>query len=144
MYPKRDVPVVQISVQPALGTAHHLAVGRALAPLAERDVLIVGSGHVTHNLRDWFGSHGAGATLPYVEAFARWLEDRLVAHDTEAVLAYRERAPSAARAHPTEEHFLPLYIALGAAGEAPVVEKVYSGTEGNALSMDAYRFLAAA
>jgi 4,5-DOPA dioxygenase extradiol len=144
MYPERDVPVVQISVQPSLGTAHHLALGRALAPLAERDVLIVGSGHVTHNLRDWFGSRGTGSALPYVADFAHWLETNLVAHDTDAVLAYRERAPSAARAHPTEEHFLPLFVALGAAGDAPVVEKTYSATEGAALSMDAYRFREAA
>lgn len=144
MYPERDVPVVQVSVQPSLGTAHHLALGRALAPLAERDVLIVGSGHVTHNLRDWFTARAATAPLPYVEAFAHWLETSLVAHDTDAVLAYRECAPSASRAHPTEEHFLPLFVALGAAGTAPVVEKAYSATEGNALSMDAYRFRAAA
>lgn len=144
MYPGRDVPVVQVSVQPSLGTAHHLALGRALAPLAERDVLVIGSGHVTHNLRDWFASRGEGAVLPYVTDFAQWLETNLVAHDTEAVLAYRERGPSAARAHPTEEHFLPLFVALGAAGSAPVVEKTYSGIEGAALSMDAYRFREAA
>jgi 4,5-DOPA dioxygenase extradiol len=144
MYPDRDVPVVQVSVQPSLGTAHHLALGRALAPLAERDVLIVGSGHVTHNLRDWFANHGTGSTLPYVADFAHWLESNLVARDTDAVLAYRERAPEAARAHPTEEHFMPLFVALGAAGDAAIAEKAYTATEGAALSMDAYRFRVAA
>jgi 4,5-DOPA dioxygenase extradiol len=144
MYPARDVPVVQLSVQPVLGSAHHLALGRALAPLADRDVLIVGSGHVTHNLRDWFTGRGADAPMAYVSDFARWLESRLAARDTEAVVAYREQAPGATRAHPTEEHFLPLLVALGAAGEAAVAEKAYSAIDGAALSMDAYRFRQAA
>ncbi|HET7204532.1 MAG TPA: class III extradiol ring-cleavage dioxygenase, partial [Steroidobacteraceae bacterium] len=69
MYPGRDVPVVQLSVQPQLGTAHHLAVGRALVPLAASNVLVIGSGHVTHNLRDWFAARGNGPALPYVAEF---------------------------------------------------------------------------
>lgn len=144
MYPERDVPVVQLSVQPHLGTSHHLALGRALAPLTERDVLVIGSGHVTHNLRDWSTSRGASATLPYVTQFAGWLEQKLEARDVEAVLGYRDQAPGAERAHPTDEHFLPLFVALGAAGPAPVAEKVYDATEGAALAMDAYRFRQAA
>ncbi|HEX6571553.1 MAG TPA: class III extradiol ring-cleavage dioxygenase [Steroidobacteraceae bacterium] len=144
MYPERDVPVVQLSVQPHLGTSHHLALGRALAPLAERDVLVIGSGHVTHNLRDWSTSRGASTTLPYVTQFAGWLAQKLEARDVEAVLGYRDQAPGAERAHPTDEHFLPLFVALGAAGPAPVAEKVYDATEGAALAMDAYRFTQAA
>ena len=144
MYPQRDVPVVQVSVQPALGTAHHLELGRALAPLTERDVLVIGSGHVTHNLRDWFTSRGATAPLPYVNEFAGWLERQLAAHDEEALVAYRERAPSAARAHPTEEHFLPIFVALGAAGGSAEPKRIELPIEGAALSMDAYTFAAAA
>jgi 4,5-DOPA dioxygenase extradiol len=144
MYPARDVPVVQVSVQPHLGPAHHLALGRALAPLAERDVLVIGSGHVTHNLRDWFMGRGASATLPYVTQFADWLQRKLEARDIDALVAYRDQAPGAERAHPTDEHFLPLFVALGAAGDEARAEKVYDATEGVALSMDAYRFGAAA
>ena len=70
MYPDRDVPVAQISVQPALGTAHHLRLGEALAPLADEGVLVIGSGHVTHNLRDWFASRHDSQALDYVPKFA--------------------------------------------------------------------------
>jgi 4,5-DOPA dioxygenase extradiol len=144
MYPEVDVPIVQLSVQPGLGTAHHLQLGRALQPLTQRGVLVIGSGHVTHNLRDWMTSREAVQPLPYVTAFADWLAHTLAQHDEEALLAYRERAPGAVQAHPTEEHFLPLYVALGAAGPHAAVRRAYAGLEGAALSMDAYEFRQAA
>jgi 4,5-DOPA dioxygenase extradiol len=140
MYPQHDVPVVQLSVQPALGTAHHVALGRALAPLANDDVLIVGSGHTTHNLRDWMGNPRRHEPLRYAQEFSNWLRSRLVAHDTAALVAYREQAPEAARAHPTEEHFLPLHVAWGAAGDNPRVERIVDGFEAGALSLDSYAF----
>ena len=118
MYPDADIPVVQLSVQPELGTAHHLRLGRALAALAKEGVLIIGSGHATHNLRDWMTNRRRHEPLRYAQAFSEWLHDRLAEHDDDALVAYREQAPEAARAHPTEEHFLPLFVARGAAGEA--------------------------
>ena len=144
MYPDRTIPVVQLSLQPERGTAHHLRLGRALAPLADDGVLIIGSGHTTHNLRDWMTNRARTEPLRYAEAFAQWLNERLAAHDEEALLAYRERAPDAVRAHPTEEHFLPLFVALGAAGSAARVERVVSGFEGGAMAMDSYLFQPAA
>lgn len=140
MYPEHDVPVVQVSVQPSLGTEHHLRLGEALAPLADDGVLVIGSGHVTHNLRDWALHRNDAAPLDYAVQFADWLHGRLVAGDRDAVLDYRARAPSATRAHPSEEHFLPLFIAWGAAGHAPRVTRVHHAVEGAALSMDAYMF----
>ena len=140
MYPEHDVPVVQVSVQPSLGTQHHLRLGEALAPLADDGVLVIGSGHVTHNLRDWALHRNDAAPLDYAVQFADWLHGRLVSGDRDAVLDYRARAPSATRAHPSEEHFLPLFIALGAAGHAPRVTRVHHAVEGAALSMDAYVF----
>jgi 4,5-DOPA dioxygenase extradiol len=140
MYPDRDVPVAQISVQPALGTAHHLRLGEALAPLADEGVLVIGSGHTTHNLRDWSATRGKPDGLDYVPKFAQWLSERIAADDREAVLDYRERAPSGARAHPTEEHFLPLFVAWGAAGAGARATRALAGIEGGALAMDAYRF----
>lgn len=140
MLPDADVPVVQLSVQPARGAAHHVALGRALAPLGQNGVLVVGSGHVTHNLRDWMMHARRPGALPYVAGFAQWLAEALAAHDEDALVHWRERGPDAARAHPTDEHFLPLLVAWGAAGAAPRVERVHAGIEGGALAMDAYRF----
>jgi 4,5-DOPA dioxygenase extradiol len=140
MYPAVDVPVVQLSVQPGLDAAHHLQMGRALQPLVKSDVLVIGSGHVTHNLRDWMTSRETMQPLPYVAAFADWLERTLASNDVDGLVQYREHAPGAARAHPTEEHFLPLYVALGAAGSVVRSSRIYRGMEGAALSMDAYRF----
>src|SRR5262245_22616052 len=122
MYPNADVPIVQLSLSPELGAAHHVELGRALAPLADDGVLIVGSGHATHNLRDWMTDPRRKEPLAYAEAFATWVAQRLAAHDTSALVDYREQAPEAARAHPSEEHYLPLLVAWGAAGEDVQVE----------------------
>jgi 4,5-DOPA dioxygenase extradiol len=143
MYPEADIPVVQLSVQPELGAAHHLRLGRALSPLAGENVLIIGSGHTTHNLRDWMTNPRRQEPLRYAEAFAGWVNDRLRTHDTAALTAYREQAPEASRAHPSEEHFLPLFVALGAAGKDAEAERVVEGFEAGALAMDSYLFRAA-
>lgn len=140
MYPDADVPIVQVSVQSAMNPRHHVELGRALAPLTREGVLIVGSGHLTHNLRDWMMTHGQGTRLSYAVEFQRWVHRQLTTHNIDALTRYRHEAPEAIRAHPTEEHFLPLFVALGAAGENPQVERVFDGFEGNALAMDAYRF----
>jgi len=140
MYPEADVPVVQLSVQPELGPAHHVRLGRALASLTTEGVLIVGSGHTTHNLRDWITNPRRHEPLRYAQDFAHWLHARLDARDTEALIAYRERAPEAARAHPTEEHFLPLFVAWGAAGDDATPALIIDGFEHGALALDSYLF----
>ncbi|HEY1325603.1 MAG TPA: 4,5-DOPA dioxygenase extradiol [Casimicrobiaceae bacterium] len=141
MYPDADIPVVELAVQPERGTAHHVALGRALAPLRDEGVLIVGSGHTTHNLRDYMADRrGGGAPAPYAEGFADWVSQRLVAGDTPSLVAYRELAPDAARAHPTDEHFLPLFVAWGSAGEHPRVDTIVEGYEGSALALHSWMF----
>ncbi len=140
MYPNADVPVVQLSVQPLLGPGHHVRLGRALAPLKDDGVLIIGSGHTTHNLRDWMTQSRRPEPLRYVQQFSAWLAATLAAHDTDALVAYRERAPDAARAHPTEEHFLPLFVAYGAAGENLRPDRIVHDFENGALAMDSYLF----
>ena len=140
MYPDADVPMAQLSVQPQQGTTHHVALGRALAPLTESGVLIIGSGHTTHNLRDWMANMRQPAPLAYVGNFSAWLATTLAAHDTAALVAYRERAPEAVRAHPSEEHFLPLFVAYGAAGDDALPERFLADSRTDAIAMDSYVF----
>jgi 4,5-DOPA dioxygenase extradiol len=140
MWPAHDVPIAQLSLQPGLGTAHHVALGCALAPLAREGVLIVGSGHATHNLRDWAANPRRMEPLSYARDFAAWLDDTLQAQDGDALVDYRDRAPSAARAHPTEEHLLPLHVAWGAAGQDARAERVVSGFEAGALALHSWLF----
>jgi 4,5-DOPA dioxygenase extradiol len=140
LYPEADVPVVPISIQHAQGPAHHLAVGRALAPLREEGVLVIGSGSITHNLGDLRMGYGAEREAPYVRPFVDWVEQRLAAGDVEALLDYRRQAPFAQRAHPTDEHLLPLFVALGAAGLHPRAQRIDAGIDHGILAMDIYRF----
>jgi len=134
MYPQADIPVVQLSLQTSLGPIHHLKLGQALAPLREQGVLIIASGGATHNLREYF--HATGEHRPY-EDFSAWLLDVLARADHAALLDYRQRAPQAARNHPTEEHFLPLFSAMGAGGKhAARLHHSFDRT----LCMDAFAF----
>src|SRR5690348_12397383 len=137
-YPEADVPVVQLSVQPALRPRHHLAVGRSLKKLLQEDVLIVGSGHMTHNLRDWM--RGSGTPQPYAREFSDWVQKKILENDTEALIDYRSRNPHGVRAHPTDEHFLPLFVALGAAPGRAQPERIYEAIDSGVLSMDSYVF----
>ena len=137
-YPAADVPVVQLSVQPELGPRHHLAVGRALRKLSDEGVLIIGSGHMTHNLRDW--ARGAGAPADYAREFQDWVKERIEKKELDLLADYRSRSPQGVRAHPSEEHFLPLFVALGAAPEAAKPERIFGAIEGGVLAMDAYVF----
>jgi 4,5-DOPA dioxygenase extradiol len=139
MYPDADVPVVQISVQPELGPRHHLQVGRSLRRLSEEGVLIVGSGHLTHNLRDWDRS-GRASPMPYAVEFQSWVFDRISQREIEELVEYRSKSPHGVRAHPTDEHFLPLFVALGAAAEQAKPQRVFDAIESGALAMDAYVF----
>jgi 4,5-DOPA dioxygenase extradiol len=141
MFPEADVPVIPLSIQPHGGPAHALRVGRALAPLRERGILVLASGNLTHNLRDYFASAQTGGHTPaYVREFADWMWDRLEARDLDALLDYRRAMPAAARAHPTEEHLLPLYVALGAGGDEFAAERIHAGIDDYVLAMDAFAF----
>ncbi|HEY9131759.1 MAG TPA: class III extradiol ring-cleavage dioxygenase [Dyella sp.] len=140
LYPKADIPVVPLSIQPELGPAHQYAVGQALAGLGEQGVLLIGSGSITHNLHDFRAGYSQEREAPYVRPFIQWIEQRLAAHDIDALLDYRRQAPHAERAHPTDEHLLPLFFALGAAGTEPLSQRIDAGVDLGFLAMDIYRF----
>ena len=141
LYPDADIPVVPVSIQPELGPQHQLALGRALAPLRDDGVFLIGSGSITHNLHDWRGGYGEGREAPYVKPFIEWTEQKLVHDDVAALLDYRRQAPFAERTHPTDEHLLPLYFAMGAAGgDALGAHRIDAGIDMGFLAMDIYRF----
>lgn len=117
IYPNADVPVLQLSMRLGYDPQQHIALGRALAPLRDEGVLILGSGLSYHNLRQF----GPGARAPSA-AFDQWLQQTLVtASPQERVqrLIDWETAPAARAAHPQEDHLLPLMVAVGAAGDEP-------------------------
>ncbi|GMQ90073.1 MAG: class III extradiol ring-cleavage dioxygenase [Gammaproteobacteria bacterium] len=137
-YPQADVPVVQLSIQIPRGTRHHLEIGKALAPLRAQGVLIMGSGGATHNLAEFRGQALDASPLQYVIEFDTWLENAIVTGDQCALLDYEGSAPSARRNHPTAEHFLPLFVALGATSEETSGRKLHGAFTYGVLSMAAY------
>jgi len=136
MYPDADIPVIQLSVQSRAGAAHHIALGRRIAGLREDDVLVIGSGGFVHNLGRLAPQ---GAPEPdWSREFSDWIHDRLVSGDEMALADYRRLAPHAVQAHPTEEHFMPLFVAMGASREA--ARRLHSSATFGSLRMDAYSF----
>ncbi|XP_058097716.1 4,5-DOPA dioxygenase extradiol-like, partial [Magnolia sinica] len=138
MYPEADIPVCQLSIQSELDGTHHYNMGKALAPLREEGVLIVGSGSATHNLRA-IGPNN-GSVIPWALDFDTWLKESLLNGRHEEVNHYDEKAPYAKMAHPWPDHFYPLHVALGAAGERAKAELIHHNWESGSLSYASYRF----
>ncbi len=136
LFPDADLPVVQVALPAGAGPAEVFALGAALRGLRSQGVLVVGSGSMTHNLSEFFG--GAREPAPYVLEFSRWIEDALARGDMQALLDYRSLAPHATRAHPTEDHFLPIFFALGAAGDDLQPQYLSREVMYSMLSMDAF------
>ena len=142
MFPEADVPVIPLSIQSRGGPQQAYALGQALAPLAARGFLVIASGNVTHNLRDYqTAARSGGQTPAYVREFSDWMAARLAAHDIPALLDYRRQAPGAVQAHPSDEHLLPLYVALGAGGDNAQARRFHAGIDDYVIAMDAYSFL---
>ncbi len=139
-YPQSGIPVLQLSLMHHRSPADHLALGRLIAPLREEGILIVGSGGAVHNLRalDWQDRSG---TSPWAGEFEQWITDAITRGNLEALCNYRQLAPHAAVAHPSEDHILPLFVALGAAaGEAPSVAgtQIHRSFTFGSLAMSSY------
>lgn len=140
MFPEADIPVAQLSLQPDHTPAWHLALGRALRPLREQGVLIVGSGAITHNLRAMF-KHPQGEPAPvWVTEFCDWVAAKIKEGDLDALSAYRTLAPHAVQNHPTDEHLLPLFVALGAASKVDDARHLNRVMTYGLLAMDAWLF----
>lgn len=134
--PQADVPVVQVALPHNADARAVYAMGQALRSLRDEGVLIVGSGSMTHNLREFFG--GQHEAADYVVAFSRWVEAQIHAGVVDALLDWQQRAPHALRAHPTDEHFLPLYFALGAGGQGAQAHYLSREVMYGMLAMDAF------
>ena len=139
-WPEADIPVLQLSIQSHLGPAHHVQLGRALAPLREEDVLIIGSGSFTHDLRRFRGQALDAPEAPDVAAFSGWMDEALRSGRSCDLVTYRHKAPYAVAQHPTEEHLLPLFVALGAGTPQGAAERLHSSAEYGVLRMDTYAF----
>jgi 4,5-DOPA dioxygenase extradiol len=139
MYPQAQIPVVQLAIQPHRGAAHHFALGAALAAIREQGILIMASGGATHNLGQIRGP-GNGPAPKWVSAFADWLNGVIVGGRSAELVNYRRVAPYAAENHPSEEHFLPLIVAAGAAGEGARGRCLHSSYTYGVLSMASYAF----
>ncbi|VVP27285.1 4,5-DOPA dioxygenase extradiol [Pseudomonas fluorescens] len=137
MYPQADIPIVQVSLPTHGGPALQTRVGQALAGLRELGVLLIGSGSITHNLRELDWHAGPESVEPWAREFRDWMVEKLEAQDEVALHDYRRQAPNAVRNHPSDEHLLPLYFARGAGGKFSVS---HAGFTLGALGMDIYRF----
>ena len=137
MYPDADIPVVQLSL-PSQQSPELLArIGQALTALRAQQVLIIGSGSITHNLGELDWHAGPDVITPWAKDFRDWIVEQLDAGNNAVLHDYRKQAPHAVRNHPTDEHLLPLFVAAGAGGDFSVV---HAGFTYGSLGMDIYRF----
>ena len=139
-YPQADIPVTQLSIQSRLGPAHHVRLGEALRPLRDEGVLIIASGGATHNLRELSRQRGNPEPQPWAAEFNDWLAGALQSRRMDDLANYRGQAPQAVRNHPTDEHLIPLFVALGAGDPGGTTQRLHSSIESGVISMDAYRF----
>lgn len=135
--PRAEIPVVQLSLPRPRTPAQLFAAGRALAPLREQGVLLIGSGGIVHNLSrlDW--SSGSAEPQPWARAFDGWVREGLATGDSRALMDWPS-APGAAASVPTTEHLDPLFVAMGAA-EGPS-EPIFEGWQLGSLSLTSYGF----
>lgn len=140
MYPQSDIPVAQISLRRGASPSENEKMGKALRQLREDGVLIIGSGSLTHNLSAFRGAPIEADVPSWVSDFAAWMHAQLQTNQREALLDYRAQAPFAVRNHPTEEHLLPLFVAMGAAADASKAQRLHASYEYGVLAMDLYAF----
>lgn len=138
IYPEVDIPVVALSVNPALSAKEQYQIGKALAPLREKDVLVIGSGGTVHNLRrlNW----GSSNVEDWAKQFDEWLADGFTKWNTEELFEYETNAPYAKDAVPTPEHFIPVLLAMGAADNQRVAKRLHQSYQLGSLSLASWQF----
>lgn len=141
MVPNADVPVLQLSIDARLPPARHVEIGKAIAPLRDEGVLILGSGNIVHNLRDAFGNMRAGrtATPSWASEFDASIASALAGRDG-AYLQSSLETEVGRHAHPTVEHYLPLLYSYGASSADDTLSYPIDGFDAGSLSMRSVRF----
>jgi 4,5-DOPA dioxygenase extradiol len=140
MYPKADIPVVQLSIQHHLDPKRHYELGRALAPIRKKGVLIIGSGGAVHPLGFFTPRFDGSPPEPWAVEFEEWLTDKVEKGDHQSMIDYRAKAPYPERAHPRPDHYMPLIVAAGAAGANAPGKKMHGSWTWGDLGMGAYLF----
>ena len=140
IYPQADVPLLVLSLKPDGDARWHYRLGHALRSLRDDGVLVIGSGSFTHNLGRLQPPMTYDAQAPWVTSFREWVAARLDGGDAAGLCEYRRDAPHARDCHPSEEHFMPLFVALGAAGDGWQARNIHHSMCFGTLSMDAWRF----
>lgn len=138
LYPDADIPVTALSVNRHLPNDQQYKIGKALSELREKDVLIIGSGGTVHNLRrlNW-RSEGVDE---WAQQFDMWIQDKLESWDTESLFQYNEMAPNAQEAVPTNEHFIPLLLAMGTGDAQRQAELLHRSYQYGNLSLSCWKF----
>ncbi len=136
MFPDADIAVTQLSIQNAQTPEAHYALGKAIGVLQDDNMMIVCSGAITHNLQDFFSPQIDAQALDYVSKFADWMGEKIVVNDINALINYRTQNQYGVQAHPSEDHILPLFVALGAGRGKPT--RYQPETTYGILAMDIY------
>ena len=141
IFPMADIPIVQVSLNKHQDANWHFELGKILKSFREQNIMIIGSGSLTHNLQAYaLNQSNIESPVPnWVSGFNDWISEKISEGDTAAVTTALSIAPYAMENHPTSEHFLPLIVAIGA-GETPNARRLHHSYTHGVLSMDAYRF----
>lgn len=137
MFPEGDIPIAQLSIQCHLGPEHHLQLGQALAPLRGENVLIIASGNITHGRR---AGEVNEPEFDWVAEFSDWVHRSIENHCVHDLINFREFAPHAKKNHPTDDHYVPLLVAIGAAGIEYRNKLLHSSYTYRTISMNSYAF----
>lgn len=146
VWPEANIPIVQVSIDPSRDAKYHFELGKALAPLRDEDILVIGSGHITHNLQVVFSAMRHGVVNPQMEekvsAFTQWFYEQFNASNVDGILNWKENAPFARENHPTDEHLMPLFFAYGAASQtdAAKADRIHSSKQLGSFVYDVYKF----